>query len=264
MPVDIGGGVMAETVGDILERGIGDNGPPEPTPFELVKADIDDLYAEAKNWLDGEPIATEGQAEEIGKLRDKLRAAAKRAEEQRKIEAKPFDDGKAEVQARYNPLIQKDRGICDLAIKTCNQALKPWLDKIDAELRAKALAEREEAERIAREARDAARKAAESASIDDREKAEDLLSAAKQQVATMKAAEKARPQVAGATRAIGMKSVWHPELVDPAAAIEHYRKAQPGALKEWMLDQARKDVHVGPKPPSAIPGFKMVEERVPV
>ena len=36
----------------------GHNNPPEQTPFELVAGRINDLYTEAKNWLDGEPVTT--------------------------------------------------------------------------------------------------------------------------------------------------------------------------------------------------------------
>lgn len=274
MPKQIAPGLVVETVGDILDRGksmpdenprvaIGDNKPPELTPFEQVAADIGDLYEEAKGWLDGQPISTLGQAEEVGKLRDMLRDAGKRAEELRKTEAKPFDDGKAEVQARYNPLIQKDRGAVDVAIQTANRALAPYLKKIDDDQRAEALRQRAEADRIANEARDAAQLAAQSGDIVDREAAEKLLTDAKDAVKDMKAAERAKPQVAGLSKAIGMKTVYHPELVDPSAAIAHYRQAQPAALKEWMIDQARKDVRAGPKPPAAIPGFKFNEEQVP-
>jgi hypothetical protein len=51
---------------------------------------------------------------------------------------KPFDEGKAEVQGRYNPLIQDKRGKTDLAIAACNDTLKPWLKKIEDEQRAEA------------------------------------------------------------------------------------------------------------------------------
>lgn len=251
--------IDAPTVGEIV-AGLGHNQPPEPTPFEAVKAEIEDLYAEAKGWLDGEPVATEGQAEAIGKLRDLLRAASKRAEELRKQEAKPFDDGKAEVQARYNPLIQKDRGTVDLAVKACNAALAPYLRKKDDELREAARLEQRRAAKLAQEARDAAQAAARSADLTERESAEDLLAQAKDAVASMQRAEKAKPRVPGAARAIGLKSVWTPELTDPAAAIEHYRKVQPAALKEWMLEQARKDVRAGSR---HIPGFQITEDKVP-
>lgn len=256
------------------EAKIGDNNPPADEPekmaeveletFDDVKKHIEDLYTEAKTWLDGEPIATEGQAAAIGKLRDILRKAKQRGEELRKIDAKPFDDGKAAVQAKYNPLVKDKTGLADVAISTCNSALAPWLKKIDDEQRAEALRLRQVADNAAKVALEAAQEAAKTADLSKRETAEDLLAAAKDTVKTMKIAEKAKPQVAGLSRNIGMKSVWHADLTDPVAAIEHYRKAQPAALKEWLKEQAVKDVRAGPKPPAHIPGFTFREERVPV
>lgn len=251
--------IDAPTVGEIV-AGLGHNNPPEPTPYEKIKAEIEDLYAEAQGWLDGAEVQTEGQAEAVGRLRDMLRAAGNRAEEQRKKEAKPFDDGKAEVQGRYNPLIQKDRGTVDRAVKACNAALAPFLRKKDEELREAARLEQERAAKLAAEARDAAQAAARSANLLERESAEEILAQAKDAMASMKRAEKEKPRVQGAARAIGLKSVWTPELSDPAAAIEHYRKVQPAALKEWMLEQARKDVRAGSR---HIPGFQITETKVP-
>lgn len=45
------------------------------SPFELSKETIEDLYSEAKNWLDGEPVATQEQADEIQKLLRMIQAA---------------------------------------------------------------------------------------------------------------------------------------------------------------------------------------------
>lgn len=256
------GSLEVETVGDLLPP-IGHNNPPEPTPYEKIKQEIDDLYAEAKNWFDGEPITTEGQAAEVAKLREKLRGAAKRAEEQRKLEAKPFDDGKAEVQERYNPLIQKDRGRTDLAIKSCNSALKPYLDEIDRKQREAALEAQRAAQQAAHEAQKAAHAAAETNDLGKRETAEQMIANAKSLVADAARAEKAKPQVKaeGAARAVGMKSVFNAVMLDPAAAIQHYRETQPAALKAWMQEQADKDVRAGAR---VIPGFRVDEERVPV
>ena len=46
-------------------------------PYEAIKAHIDDLYGEAKNWLDGAPIATAAQADEVARLLDLMRQAHK-------------------------------------------------------------------------------------------------------------------------------------------------------------------------------------------
>ncbi|ANI76460.1 hypothetical protein EP837_00001 [Sphingobium sp. EP60837] len=59
-------------------------------------------------------------------------------------------------------------------------------------------------------------------------------------------------------RGIGLRSYWIAELVDPLAALKHYKQAQPEALKAWLLDQAQKDANAGKR---AIPGFAINEDR---
>jgi hypothetical protein len=86
---------------------IGHNSP--PTPFDDIETRINDLYEEAKMWLDGEEVTEQKQADALNTLASQIREAAKEAEEMRKAEAKPFDDGKKAVQERYNPLIQKGK-----------------------------------------------------------------------------------------------------------------------------------------------------------
>jgi hypothetical protein len=259
------------TVGNILSelppvasQAIGANHPPETTPYEQSREEIDKLHQQAKDLCDGQPIDNELAAMEVGTLRNEIREAAKRADERRVVEAKPFDDGKADVQARYNPLIQKGKGKTELALAACNAALAPYLKRKDDDLRVEAERQRTEAYRIALEARTAAQEAARTGNLSARETAENLLAEAKGALKDTKKAEAAKAQIGGVgSRAIGMKTVYEADLVDPAAAIEHYRKAQPAALKAFMLEQAAKDIRAGPKPPAAIPGFNIVPHQVP-
>lgn len=281
-------GLEVETVGDIIQNGsaantppdcaspprqdvpvdglpgIGDNNPPPPTPFEAVQQEILDLYDEAKNWCDGEPITTPGQAESVGKLRDLIRAAEKRAEELRVELVKPLDTAKKEIQDRFNPLIQKDKGKTALAKAACNKALAPYLKKLDDEQRQRSIELAIIAAQRAVEAQAAARVAAQTGNLEHMEKAEELIDAAKDTAKVAKLADKAKPQVAGLNKAIGMKSVWRAEMNDPAKALAHYRARNPGALKEWLREQARLDVAAGLHlPADAIPGFTIIEDRVP-
>ena len=92
------------------------NNPPEPTPFEVSRDRIADLYAEAKNWCDGEPIDSEDKAAEVRKLLDMLGEEIRTADARRKTENEPFDAGKAEVQARYNTLIGDTKSVKGKAI----------------------------------------------------------------------------------------------------------------------------------------------------
>lgn len=281
-------GVEVETVGDILDGGannsppdradpprqgasevdslpgIGDNNPPEATPFELVQTEILDLYDEAKNWCDGEPITTAGQAEQVAKLRDMIRAAEKRAEELRVELVKPLDVAKKEIQDRFNPLIQKDKGKTSLAKAACNKALAPYLKKLDDEQRQRAMELAALAEQRQAEAAAAARIAAQTGNLEHMEKAEELVNAAKDTAKIANLADKEKPQIEGLKKAVGMKSVFRAEMTDPAAALAHYRARNPGELKEWLREMARKDVAAGLHyPADAIPGFTIIEDRVP-
>lgn len=281
-------GLEVETVGDIIQNGsaantppdcaspprqdvpvdglpgIGDNNPPPPTPFEAVQQEILDLYDEAKNWCDGEPITTPGQAESVGKLRDLIRAAEKRAEELRVELVKPLDAAKKEVQDRFNPLIQKDKGKTALAKAACNKALAPYLKKLDDEQRQRSIELANLAAQRAEEAQAAARVAAQTGNLEHMEKAEELIDAAKDTAKVAKLADQAKPQVAGLNKAIGMRSIWRAEMNDPGKALAHYRATKPGELKEWLREMARKDVAAGKHyPADAIPGFTIIEDRVP-
>src|SRR3546814_11800322 len=69
------------------------------TPYEAIKLHIDDLFETAQGFLDGDPIATEAQATSVSQLLDDARQARKAAEGQRKLEAKPFDEGKTNRQS---------------------------------------------------------------------------------------------------------------------------------------------------------------------
>ena len=235
---------------------IGHNNPPEPTPFEALKLHIDDLMETAQGFLDGEPIATQALADEVGKLLDEARQAEKAAEAQRKIEVKPFDDGKAEVQARYNPLKAK----CALVSSTAKQALAPFLAAEQARRDAEAAAARKVAEEAAAVAQ-AALRAAAPTDLAAREEAEALLKDATKADKAAGRAEKGKAMVAGGARSASLRSVWTPALTDPVAALKHYREHQPEALKEWLLAQAQADVRAGVR---SIPGFSITEERTVV
>ncbi len=55
---------------------IGHNKPPEMTAFEALSANIDDLFDEAKLWMDGEPVTTQQQADALNTLETRIRDAA--------------------------------------------------------------------------------------------------------------------------------------------------------------------------------------------
>lgn len=229
---------------------IGHNAPP---PFEGYSLHIEDLFEAAQQFLDGEPIQTQDQADEIGRLLDALRQSKRGADEQRAIEKRPHDEAAKAVQSKWKPLLDK----CDFAVTTAKRALEPFLAAQEAEKRAAAAAARAEAERLAQEARDAAANAraddlAAQAAVEAQRKA----AAAADRQATK--ADKSRAHVAGGAKAIGLRSHWSPVITDRRAALNHYARTQPEALEAWLIEQAGKDVASGSR---VIPGFDVVEER---
>ena len=231
---------------------IGHNNPPVE-PFDAFNVHIGDLFEEAKNFLDGEGVKTEGQADSVSKLLDMIRTAAKDADKARAEEKKPHDDAGKAVQAKWKPLLER----AELAVDACKKALAPWLQQKEAERRAAAEAARLEAERKAAEAA-AAMAAADASDLEAREKAEAMLKDAKKADQAANKVENARSQAAGGARATTLRTYYRPELTDPSAALRHYVTARPDALKAFLLSLAETDVREGKR---TIPGFTVHEEQ---
>jgi hypothetical protein len=229
------------------------NAPAEPAV--LFAEEVDDLLLEARNYLDGEPIANEEQAEAVSSLLNRLRRVSKDADEARKAEKKPHDEAAKAVQAKWTPIISK----AELAATTAKQALAPYLKAIEDKQRAEAEAARVEAERLAAIALQAHTGA--SGNLEALEDAERLIKAAKGAAKHAAKAEKAKAHATGGERAVGLRSVWTPTLTDSCAALRHYRERQPDALKQWLVEQAERDVRAGAR---SIPGFEVTEARVAV
>ena len=234
----------------------GHNLPPEPTPFEQSKTEIEDLFLEAKNWLDGEPVQTQEQADAVARLMTELRAAVKRADERRIAENKPFDEGKAAVQQRYNPLIQKDRGKADIAIATCKQALVPFLAREEAERAARADALRREADERQEAARDAMR--ASHMNLADREIAEWLLLDAHAAGRRATKEEKTKSAARGGGRAISMRTRYRAAITDRREVARFMWVTCPEQFDALLLRLAQAFVDAGRR---TIPGIEVLEER---
>lgn len=255
---------MAQTALQINEAPpMGHNNPPEPTPFELSRDEISDLFDEAKNWLDGAGVETQDDADGVSKLLDMIRKAMKTADERRIAENKPFDDGKAAVQAKYAPLIADTknlRGKAVLAAEACKKALAPFLEKQEAEKRRAA----EEARRRAdaeREAAEAAVRAARASDLAAQEAAEAQLRQAKAAETAANRAEKDRAAAKGGARAVSLRSTWSPVLTDMREAAKHYWAARPDEFRDFLMSLAKQDVQAGKR---SLPGFEILETKVAV
>jgi len=111
----------------------GDNMPPEDDSFEGLTERIEDLAREANARLDGPAIKDQDEADRIANLADALAELCGKAEERRKEERRPFDEGMKEVQKRWAPVLLKAESYKNLKYKL----LTPWLQALDKE-RAKA------------------------------------------------------------------------------------------------------------------------------
>jgi hypothetical protein len=224
------------------------------TPFMLLSEHIEELFCEAKNHADGEPIATPGQAEAVQTLLRQIQAAKKAADAERVKENAPFDAGKAEVQARYSTLIgdtKSGKGKAVLAEDVLKAHLLPWQIKLADEQRAAAEAARAEAQRLADLAA-AAHQAAAANDLQAREDAEALVSNAKSAEKAAKAAETARPQVTGQGRAATLRTSYRAVMCDAQVAAGGYWKRDPAAFTAFLQSLADADVAAGRRD---IPGF---------
>lgn len=228
---------------------IGHNNPPEPTLYEVAYARMAALHEIAESWLDGEPAKSQAELDELSAILEEARKAKKEVDEARKTEAKPFDEGKAEVQARYNPLLKNADQIAD-AVKA---AMAPFMAKLEAEKRARAEEERRKAEE-ARKAAEAAAAAANRANLAEREAAEMAIEAAAKAERIAKAAEKDKAKGAGGARAVTLRDDWQAELTDLTAACRHYWPIAKEDFAAVVQRLAAADVRAGKR---EIPGFSV-------
>ncbi|NKJ03112.1 hypothetical protein [Rhizobium sp. SG741] len=219
-------------------------------PHEAIFQQIDDLYDEAKNWADGEPITDEAMHDAITKLYDGLHELGKQADELRVEKKKPLDDQIKAIQDEFNPYIQAKRGKVDLGKSALGDLLAAWRAKVAAEKKA-------EADKIAAAA-EAARKAADEAmrassgNLAAREEAEEQLAEAKRLEKTARRWDKAT------TTGTGLRTVWVATLEDAEKALDWAFARSPGefnALAQKMADEA---VRGGAR---AVPGFSVTEDK---
>lgn len=236
---------------------IGGNSPPDP--FAAIEAHVSDLMVEAGAWCDGTAIENDAQADAVARLIDDLRAAQKAADEARKEEARPFDEAKAAVQAKYASLLAETKaqtGTIPRALAALKATLTPWLQ---AKERVRQEAERkaqEEARQKAEHAAAAAR-AAVASDIAAQEAAEAAVRAAKAAQADADRLARDRAQARGDGRAIGLRRTYQAVMCDRQAALKHYAANRTDELVGFLQKLADADVREGKR---TIPGFSVVEE----
>lgn len=241
---------------------IGDNAAPDP--FGAIRVNLDDLLIEAHNYADGAVVENQAQADEASRLIDELRKGGYAADDLRALEKAPLDEQIEEIQTRYNEYIaglktkHSKPGKVVRAIDALKAAVKPYLDRLEAERRAEAERARLAAEEAQRIASDAAR-AAQAHDLAAQEAAEELVTAARQAEAAAKQIENERPQARGGDRAMGLRKTYTPVIVDRKACLTHYVVTQPETVAAFLLTLAKADVRAGKR---QLPGVRVDEGTV--
>jgi hypothetical protein len=216
-------------------------------PYDIDKQTIEDLFEEARQWLaDDTPIAESAEAEGLERMLEMARAAKSAADENRKVENKPFDDGKKEVQARYNALF----GQADLIINGVLKRLTPWRNKLAEEQRLAAAAVAEEAER--------ARKQAERTTIMAGSDlgAQHIAKEAGETAARLEKTAARLEKKAGT--GLRMRTVWKFDFSDIKKAIAHYYREEPELMEKFIRERIAADSHLGRR---NVPGVIYIEEK---
>lgn len=230
---------------------IGGNYPP-PSPLEIVTKEVEDIYGEAVQWLDGLTIDSQDLADGVAHMLTMLRAAEKHADEARRTEKQPHMNAAKAVDEAYKPIIDKAK----LATETCKTALKPWLKQQEAEKRAAAEKARQEAEAKTIAARQAIQ-ATDSTNLEARAVAEELVKDAKR---AERAADRASNDTAKAGtlgRAVSLRTTYVAVMTNSAEALRFYKQTNPDAIKATLQSLAERDVRAGKR---QIPGFEIVLE----
>jgi hypothetical protein len=244
---------MDEPEDDPQRYGVGGNMPPASTTYDDLSERIDGLYTESAQWLDGAPIDTPELADGVVSLLTALRDAGAAAEAMREAEKRPHLNAGRAVDATWKPLIAK----AEMAMITCKTALQPWLDKLALERDQQAREAQARAEAAIAKAREMIRDA-DRANLKEVTAAEAMLAEAKHLAAKAGAADKASVSIGSSDSRVTLRIGYVAVMVDASAALTHYKRARPEALKGFLQSLAEADVRAGKR---EIPGFQIVGTR---
>ncbi len=224
-----------------------DNQPPDVLAMERIY----DLYDEAKNWADGEPISSEEMHGVVTDLDSQLAEAFKVADEMRKAEKKPHDEAGKAVQKKWAKAIDTSKGRVKLAREALKPLLNDWRARVDREQRERAEALRAAAMAAAEEAKEAMFTSR--GDLDAREDAEEIAEAAK------KLEREANRAVRDAGKGLGLRTKYIVEIVNPADALDWAFSKAPKAFEEMALTMAQDHANVSKT--ETIPGFRVTKEK---
>jgi hypothetical protein len=225
---------------------IGGNNPPRHEAFAMA---LDDVRLEAGSFLDGAPIETQGQADAIGIIVTRAKQIKKDADAARKEDKEPHLEAGRKVDADYRPVLET----ADDIISAGQKPLATWLQALEAKQRAEADEAREKA-LAALQAAVEAQRAAEG-DVNATEAARDLQKQADQALKESKRADKAKPNVAGENRAIGLRSYKVATVTDRRALLEYVMRHDPEPLTNFLAEYAQRAL------PMQLPGVTVNTER---
>ena len=210
---------------------IGSNSPPDP--IDLALEPFGDILEEAVNWLDGATVENDAQLKATDALLKELKAARKAVDIARDEVTKPLHEAWKSEVARWKPT-QDD---LDRQVKCLIAAQAPYKTRLAAEkeeARRKAEAEAQAKAEAARQAH----LAANSASIAEQRKADDLLREAEE-------AEKAAARAAKDT-VKGMRAVQVFEIESHKAALNWIARNDRDALTLFIEEYVRRNFKLRP------------------
>lgn len=216
------------------------------TPFDEIVLEIEDLYAEAGNWADGNAVENQQQCDALDTLDKALLDAGKRLDALRVEEKRPLDEQVQAIQDRYNPFIQPKKGKVDLARAALNPIRAEWKAKVEAEKRAKEERARQQAEEERRKAEEMMR--ASSGDLAAREAAEEQLELAKEAEAF------AKREAKRAATGNGLRTSYVPRLISLDTAVRHYWSTRKAEFETLVMALAASDLQTGKR---SIPGFEI-------
>lgn len=226
-----------------------DNNPPA---FDAYSMALDDAYSTARDFLDGQPIENQGQADAIGRIVGEVKKIKKDADAARADEKAPHLAATRAVDGKWKPLIDR----ADTILAAAQKPLTVYLTKLAEEQREAERVAREEAARKAQEAIEAQRAA--DGSVEAVERAKALQRHADAAHKDAKRAGREKAHVAGMDRAIGLRTYWTHEITDRRELLNWVAKNDAASLSAMLDEYARKAVANGVR---WLPGVTITEER---
>lgn len=208
-----------------MTAAIGHNSPPASEAFAMA---INDLFAEAKNFLDGQPIENQQQADALGDILTGMKELVRDAEKTRKAEKQPHIDAGKAVDDRWKAV----KAPAELTIAEATKPLTVWRTEQQriADEKAKRLRE-EAAADLAR-----AQAARESAtSLEDAEHAEAILKGATIAQRTANKIDRAPT---------GLRTTWDAQVLDYGALLKWMKAKRQDDLMEFLNTFAQRNVEI--------------------